>query len=202
MKVAIMLGSKGRVSHKVACYLEKLLLASGVSPDLIDLGAELLPHYDDQDAMVSLSKQKIAAMGVRLQQSDALIFVSPEFHGSFSGILKNALDHYCVQFQKKPIGVVTTSVGSLGGINASLQLQHVILSLGAFPLPLMLVVPEVHRVFPEGSGSDSGEPLLQSMVRNTQRFLNEFLWFTQAIVQAKPMIVRWSPENALTKVAV
>jgi NAD(P)H-dependent FMN reductase len=109
-----------------------------------------------------------------------MILVSPEYHGSFSGVLKNALDFYWAEFKKKPIGVVTTGSGKMGGINASTQMQHVILSLGAYPLPTKLLIPEIQHAF-----NDQYEPLREDIIKNSDRFLNEFTWFANAIVVAK-----------------
>lgn len=182
MKVTILLGSirTGRQSHKVAHYLEKMLQKRGIATDLIDLAKDPLPMYGDLAEQALLFGHNIEKISQRIVQGDALLFVTPEYHGSFSGVLKNALDHYWAQFHKKPIGVVAVASGKKGGINASTQLQHVILSLGAFPLPLKLLVPEVHLAFDESS-----EPLRKDFVQYTHKFLDEFLWFARAIVKAK-----------------
>ncbi len=145
MKVAILLGSLriGRQSHKIARYLKTRLHEKDVIADLIDLAENPLPIMKIHPQHPPEAQQ----ISVRLQEADALLFVTPEYHGSFSGVLKNAIDYFWEEFQKKPIGVVTVSAGKMGGINASTQLQHVILSLGAFALPTKLLVPEIQTVF-------------------------------------------------------
>ncbi|MGZ5135949.1 MAG: NADPH-dependent FMN reductase, partial [Flavitalea sp.] len=90
------------------------------------------------------------------------------------------LDFYWAEFKKKPIGVVTTGSGRMGGINASTQMQHIVLSLGAYPVPVKLLIPEIQHAF-----NDQFEPLREDIVRNSERFLNEFVWFANAIVKAK-----------------
>lgn len=97
-----------------------------------------------------------------------------------SGALKNAIDYYWSEFRKKPVGVVTASAGGFGGINASTHLQHIILSLGAYPMPLKLLVPEVHKAF-----DDSYNPQHENIIKSTDRFLDEFLWFADALHQKK-----------------
>lgn len=182
MKIGILLGSTriGRQSHKVAHYLEMKLQERGVATDLIDLADDPLPILEERAGRHPQVQARIQALSVRLHEADALVFVTPEYHGSFSGVLKNAIDHFWEEFGKKPIGVVAVSAGKLGGINASAQLQHVILSLGAFPLPTKLLVSEVQNAFDE-SLQVKGE----QVVKSTQRFLDEYLWFARAIVQAK-----------------
>ena len=178
MKTAILLGSvrEGRQSHKIAFYLQTRLREKGITADLIDLAENPLP-------IMGIHQQpppEVQRIGVRLQEADALLFVTPEYHGSFSGVLKNAIDYFWAEFQKKPIGVVTVSAGKMGGINASTQLQHVILSLGAFALPTKLLVPEVKTAF-----DDSFQPVNEGLIKSVNKFLDEYLWFADAVYQKK-----------------
>ena len=182
MKVAIIIGSIriGRQSHKVGLYLEEKLQERGILTDLIDLAENPLPLLEERTGYHPQLSDDVQQISARLHAADALLLVTPEYHGSFSGVLKNALDYFWAEFNKKPIGVVTVSGGKFGGINASKQLQHVILSLGAFALPTKLLVPEVHLAFDE-----SFQPRTEKVVQSTDRFLNEFIWFAEAIVHAK-----------------
>jgi len=115
-----------------------------------------------------------------LKQADALLFVSPEYHGSYTGVLKNAVDHYREEFARKVIGVVCTGSGKFGGINASTQLQQLILSLGAFPMPRKLIVPFIQEAFDEDI-----QPLSLRLEKECKGFVEEFLWFSRAITKAK-----------------
>jgi azobenzene reductase len=180
MKIAILLGSvrTGRQTHKIAYYLENKLNELGVQAQLLDLATDPVPLMDERYSKVS--SPEIASLGNSLKEADAILLVSPEYHGSFTGVLKNALDYYWAEFARKPIGVVTTGSGKLGGINASTQLQHVILSLGAYPLPFKLLIPEIQHAF-----DAQMQPIREDVVRNTNKFLNEFVWFANAIVDAK-----------------
>lgn len=180
MKIAILTGSirEKRQSHKAAYYVTKALRERGIETDLIDLAETPLPMYGVEEAADVQLKENVANISSRLDDADALIFVTPEYHGSISGVLKNALDHFWSEFRKKPIGVIAASGGKMAGINASTQLQHVILSMGAYPIPLKLLIPEIHNAI-----DDSFEPQNGQVVRSTEKFLNEFLWFAGALYQ-------------------
>jgi len=177
MRVAIILGSirVGRQTHKIAYYVEKKLNERGVETLMVDLMENPLPLMEERQTHVSTSSA-ITELGLQLKNSDALLLVSPEYHGSFTGVLKNALDYYWAEFSRKPIGVITTGSGRMGGINASTQMQHVILSLGAYPMPYKLLVPDIQNAF-----DDQLQPLREDVVKNTERFLNEFVWFARRI---------------------
>ncbi len=182
MKVVILLGSvrTGRQSHKIAYFLKKKLLTRGFETDLIDLSKDELPIFGTDETDERKLTQTIQHISQQLRQGDALLFVTPEYHGSFSGVLKNALDYFWAEFQKKAIGVVAVSSGKFGGINAANQLQQVILSLGGIALPAKLLVPEIHASF-----DDDSEPLHDHVVTRTEKFLDEFLWFADAIYRKK-----------------
>lgn len=166
MKVAILIGSvrPGRQSHKIAWYLEGRLQQQGICTDLIDLGNQ--------------STEKSAV--TRVQEAEALIFVTPEYHGSFSGVLKITLDEMGPECYQKPIGVVTVSSGKMGGINAAVQLQHVILSLGAYALPGKLLIPDVQTAF-----DDSFQLVNERTIKSANKFLSEYLWFASALLEKK-----------------
>lgn len=182
MKYAIILGSIriGRQSHRIAYYLEQRIKIKGIDVTMIDLAEHPLPMMEEDNGRLRSPADDVSIIGAQLKEADAVILVSPEYHGSFSGVLKNALDFYWAEFKKKPIGVVTTGSGRMGGINASTQMQHVVLSLGAFPLPTKLLIPEIQHAF-----NEHNEPLREDIVRNTERFLGEFHWLANAIVKAK-----------------
>ena len=182
MKCAIILGSIriGRQSHRIAYYLERKLRERGIEVVMVDLAEHPLPMMEEDNGRLRSPADDISIIGAQLKEADSMILVSPEYHGSFSGVLKNALDFYWAEFKKKPIGVVTTGSGKMGGINASTQMQHVVLSLGAYPVPTKLLIPEIQHAF-----NEQFEPLREDIVKNTDRFLTEFCWFANAIVEAK-----------------
>jgi NAD(P)H-dependent FMN reductase len=182
MNVTILLGSirNGRKSDRVAYYLEEKLKQNGVNADVIDLMDNPVPLMEERVGYHPQLPPVVKALSEKLHEAEALIFISPEYHGSFSGVLKNAVDYFWSEFSKKPIGVVTVSAGKFGGINASSQLQHLVLSLGAFPMPTKLLVPQVDNVFDEKSHSYNA-----TFVRDTERFIKEYKWFADAIIGKK-----------------
>jgi azobenzene reductase len=182
MKVTLLLGTvrQERQSHRAANYLAKALDKRGNEADLIDLARIPLPILGGPDENDPQLKNNIKTISGRLKAANALILATPEYHGSLSGVLKNAIDHFWEEFQKKPVGVVAASAGRMAGINASTQLQHIILSLGAYPVPLKLLIPEIQNAF-----DDDYVPQNEKIVTSTERFLEEFLWFADALDKKK-----------------
>jgi len=183
MNIVIIIGSvrEGRQTHKIGLYLYQLLEQMPlVDTQLLDLAEYELPILTDRWEKQENPPNILPNVSKLLKQSDAIILCSPEYHGSYSGVLKNAIDHYWKEFQRKPMGVVATGSGRFGGINASTEMQHLILSLGAFPMPYKLIVPHIQHAFDEND-----LPIDEKLIQNTQRFIREFLWFAWAICKAK-----------------
>src|ERR1700728_3048305 len=67
----------------------------------------------------------------KIQKSDGVIFVTPEYNRAISGVLKNAIDVASRPYGKssflgKPVGIVSNSPGPLGGVSAAKPLQNIL----------------------------------------------------------------------------
>ncbi len=181
IRIVIILGStrQNRKTDQVAYYLrDQLTNRKDISVELIDLAEIQIPIFEERWQESNDPPELMHSISLTLSQADALIFCSPEYHGSYTGALKNALDHFWKEFKRKPIGVVTSGSGKMGGINASTQMQLLILSLSAFPMPYKLLVPYVHKAFDE-----SGNPVDPALETQTNQFIDEFLWFSEKFVK-------------------
>src|ERR1044072_7960380 len=87
-----------------------------------------------------------------VSEAQCIILGTPEYHGSCSGILKNAIDHLeGKDLSGKIIGLIGVSGGSLGGIEAMNGLRVIGRSLHAWVIPQQAAIPEAWKVF-EASG--------------------------------------------------
>ncbi len=183
MKIAIILGSvrEGRQSHKVAQELaQKFAQQEGVEVELIDLAVLNLPMMTERINKMPQPPANLVQFSESVNKADAVILVSPEYNGSYTGVLKNAIDYLLKEFYRKPIGTVAVAGGKFGGLNATHHIQSLILHLGAFPMPLKLLVPFVQNVF------DAEEHLTdETLTKSFDAFVKEFVWFAEAIVAQK-----------------
>ena len=131
MKITLILGSvrEGRQSHKVAHELANRLAAQDqVSVELIDLADINLPMMTERLNKMVNPPENITQFSKSVGSADAIVFVSPEYNGSYSGVLKNATDYLLKEFYRKPIGIATVAGGKFGGLNASHAMQTLVLS--------------------------------------------------------------------------
>jgi chromate reductase, NAD(P)H dehydrogenase (quinone) len=67
----------------------------------------------------------------KIQKSNGVVFVTPEYNRSIPGVLKNAIDvasrpYGKSSFMGKPIGIIGNSPGPLGGVSAAKHLQNIL----------------------------------------------------------------------------
>src|ERR1700756_1115647 len=124
--VVVLPGSlrKESFSLKVANALAKL------APDTIKLNVVTLHgiSFFNQDLEATPPADWLA-FREKLQKSEGVLFVTPEYNRSIPGVLKNAIDvgsrpYGKSSFLGKPIGIVSNSPGVLGGVNAGMNLKQ------------------------------------------------------------------------------
>ena len=146
-----------------------------------DLGAETrLLDLRDYELMFSTGRvdeatcpPDVLRLRRDLRAAQGIILGTPEYHASFSGVLKNALDLMGFdEFEGKMLGLVGVSGGRLGAINALNSLRMVGRALHAWVIPEQVSVAEAFRAFDaEGKPRDSRmEGALLEVGRQVARF--------------------------------
>ena len=124
----------------------------GASTELLDLREYHLPIYDaDEDDAGDAPE-----LTRRIREADAVVLGTPMYHGSYSSVVKTALD-YCGfdEFEKKTIGLLAVSGGGFP-IAALDHLRIVCRSLDAWVLPHQAAIPNASRRFEAGELVDDG----------------------------------------------
>ncbi len=181
--IPIIVGStrRDRQSVKVARFvLARLQQRKNVETELLDLLECDFPILEERLHRRDDPPQGLPEFGEKIGRADSLIIVTPEYNNGYPGVLKNALDYLLPEYERKPIGIVTVSAGGFGGLTCLAQLRLVTLGMGAFPIPESLPVSRVHDSFKE-----DGTPNDPAYEKRAATFLDEVLWFTEAIVDRK-----------------
>ncbi len=134
--------------------------AAGAQVTRIDLRDYPMPLYDgDLEARSGLPE---AALGFRraLGEHDGFLLASPEYNGSISGVLKNAIDWASRPapaesspdpFHGKVAAVLSASPGRFGGARGQIVLRTLLATLQVLVLPDLVVVPGANEAFaPDG----------------------------------------------------
>jgi chromate reductase, NAD(P)H dehydrogenase (quinone) len=151
----VLVGSlrKQSLSLKIANALAKL------SPDTLKLNVVTLHElgFFNQDLEASPPAEWLAFRD-KIKASDGVVFVTPEYNRSISGVLKNAIDiasrpYGQSSFTGLPVGIVSNSPGALGGVNAAKHLQQILPGISG---PIMQQ-PETYLAAVGDAFDDKGE---------------------------------------------
>jgi len=147
------------------------LAPDGLTIEVVDLSA--LPMYNE-DLRADGFPPEVAAFRQRLAAADAFVLSSPEYNRSVSAVLKNAIDWgsrspgQC--FDGKPITVMTSSPGGLGGALANYHLRQIFVYLNGQVLngPEIMVGDAKAKFDADGRLSD--EPTREFIAGHLRRF--------------------------------
>jgi len=184
MHISILSGSTrlNRQSHRVALALESIINRQGIhTAGVLDLARYDFPMMEEVLHRHPNPPAGLADFAAEVRHSDAFIFVSPEYNGSYTAGLKNAIDYLKErEFAGKVIGVASVTAGMLGGIRAALAMQQLVLGIAGYALPQMLTVGQVSQRFDaEGNVLD---PLFE---KNIDNFLGHFCWLAEAVTEKR-----------------
>ncbi len=182
-QIPIIVGStrRDRQSIKVARFvLARLRQRPQVATELLDLLEYNLPIMEERFHRRDDPPPRLKEYAEKIGRADSFVLVSPEYNNGYPGVLKNALDYLLPEYERKPVGIVTVSAGGFGGINCLAQLRLVALGMGALPIPESLPISRVNDSFQE-----DGTPNDPAYERRVANFLDEMLWFTEAIADRK-----------------
>jgi FMN reductase len=147
--------------------------ALGATIEILDLRQMQLPFCDGGDDYPNYPDVK------RLQDSvaiaDGLILVSPEYHGSISGVLKNTLDLMSFDQLSGKVAGFMSILGGQSNSNALNDLRVILRWVHAWSIPEQIAIGQAWQAFtPEGKISDEKldkrfDLFAQSLVENTRK---------------------------------
>lgn len=129
--------------------LERALAAAracGATTDLVDLSALSLPLFDPDDGDAG----DAAELRRRVGDADAILLGSPMYHGSYSSVLKTAVD-YCGfdEFEGVTVGLLVVAGGGFP-TPVLAHLRAVARELDAWVVPQEVAIPNASAAFEGG----------------------------------------------------
>lgn len=166
---------------------------AGAESHLIDLRDYQLVFCDGGDSGKDLPKD-VVRLCEEVKRAQGILLATPEYHGGYSGVLKNALDLMGFdECEGKMIGLIGVAGGSTGAFGALSALRSVGRALHAWVVPEQAAVANVDEVFDDdGKCKDAGiERRLKAVGRQVAKFASlhnseqarEFLQFWEAAAE-------------------
>ena len=114
----------------------------------------------------------------KLQKSNGVLFVTPEYNRSIPGVLKNAIDvgsrpYGKSSFLGKPTGIVSNSPGPLGGVNAAKHLQQILPGIAGS----IMGQPEIYLNGVGDAFDDKGQLVKEALQKVLQQYIDAFAAF-------------------------
>ena len=159
--IAVIVGStrEGSFNRALGELAAASLEAQGARVTRVDLAAFDLPLYS-----AALEANAFPAGAVKLKDvfatQDGLVFVSPEYNGSLSPLLKNAIDWASrptgdeglvalTAYRGKAAAIMSASVSPFGGLRGLMHLRQILSTIQMIVIPEQVVVPNAHAAFAE-----------------------------------------------------
>ena len=126
---------------------------AGARTRLISGSSLQLPMYEPGNPERSDAARELVA---ELALADGIVLGSPGYHGSISGLVKNALDYAedlrldpRPYFSGRAVGCIATAGGWPGAVNTLGALRDIVHALRGWPTPLGAAINSTEKVFDE-----------------------------------------------------
>ncbi|MGD9764016.1 MAG: NADPH-dependent FMN reductase [Candidatus Binatia bacterium] len=165
-KLVAILGSvtpPGRMLTALNGAMERARSAhAGVETDLINLADCRVAFADGRPP--EQYNDDTASIVTRVRDADAVILSSPVYRASYTGALKNLLDHLPIEtLASKPVGIVAMGATPHHYLGVDWQLREVLTWFGSIVPPSSVYL--VSADFVQGVLSDTASAELDSLVR-------------------------------------
>jgi FMN reductase len=164
VKLVAILGSvtpPGRLQRAVSEALGRIATQAGISVELVDL-ADVRIAFADGRPPEQLGDDTASVLA-QLAGADAVLLATPVYRGSFTGALKNLLDHVPVDtLRDKPVAILAMGAGPEHFLGPERHLRDVLAFFGALVTPVAGYL--VSRDFSEGAPSQEAEAQLDSLL--------------------------------------
>ena len=187
--ISVIIGStrEGRFSEKPARWIfQHLKKRESVDARLLDLRDFPMPFFDQpltpaMPGRPAFEHEVVQKWTAAIAQSDAFIFVTPEYNYGPSAVLKNAIDWVYPEWHRKPAAFV--SYGSAMGARAVQQLRQTMTELQIAPIRSSVHIP-VATLWAHYQGGDV-EAGLAELQGPADAMIDDLLWWTTALKAAR-----------------
>jgi chromate reductase len=138
LKVLALSGSLRKASiNTMLLHAAREIAPTGMSIEIYDLAP--IPMYND-DVRVAGYPAVVQDFRAKIAASDAILFASPEYNYSVSGVLKNAIDWAsrapAMPFDGKTAAIVGASIGAIGTARSQRDLRWIMSGLNVYVVNL------------------------------------------------------------------
>ena len=161
MKIAGICGSLRDGSFNARLLRLALDMADQAGATVKNVTISGIPLYN-QDRDADDKPDSVVALIEAISAADGLLFATPEYNYSISGVLKNAIDWasrpaFDASLTHKPCGIISASMSAIGGARAQVHLRDILSGTlsPVYPAPDFLLASAHRMVDDRGNLTDS-----------------------------------------------
>jgi FMN reductase len=177
IRIAVVLGSVrpgNYTSMAAALAIDELRKDPTITVEVIDPAKLQLP-FPGTNSDHSSTKW----LQQRITDATGVILATPEYHGSFSSVMKLIIENlgFPSVLAGKPVALLGVAAGSIGAIKSLEHLRGVVSHIGAIALPLPISIANVQKVFDrEGHCLDPQvEKVIRQVATNLMSYIHQNL---------------------------
>lgn len=132
------------VNKRLSKIALKAAESAGAEVTWVDLADYQMPLYCQDYETEHGLPESVVSFKEMLKSNDGFLIASPEYNGSLTGVLKNAIDWASrpngdeprmACWNGKVVGLLAASPGGLGGLRGLSHLRTILAGIGTFVLP-------------------------------------------------------------------
>lgn len=179
-KLGILIGSlrKESYSRKIAEVMSKKLENDF---EISFISIEDLPLYNEDLDHEGLVPDRWSELRKDVANVDSFLFVTPEYNRTIPAVLKNALDIASRPYGEnvwdgKPAGIISSSIGAIGGFGANHHLRQTMAFLNIFPMqqPEVYLSNITESFNEDGTLTERTDKYLSSIASAVAGWINRF----------------------------
>lgn len=118
-------------SYKIALLYQQILFEKDAEANVLNI-ADLPQNFIFNDLYKKESTNAFLQLKTRVKNANAVVFIIPEYNGSYPGVLKAFIDgfDYPADFSDKQAAIVGLSAGTQGNANGISHLTDVLSHMG------------------------------------------------------------------------
>jgi chromate reductase, NAD(P)H dehydrogenase (quinone) len=174
-KITIIAGTNrpGSETLRVSKHLAGKYTEAGARVTLLDLNKLPLALFHPE--AYEKKPADFESFSQAVLDSDGLMVVTPEYNGSFPGVLKFFIDHlkFPESFEKRPVAFLGLAAGMWGALRSVEQLQQIFMYRNAFLFNERVFIPRISSALDEAGAPKDAlvRGLIDSQVKNFLTFI-------------------------------
>jgi len=180
IRIVALLGSvrpQNFTSKALALVVDEIKKNKDITFQMIDPSTMNLPLPG-----MSTNSDDVEILKNKVSEATGVILATPEYHGSFSSVMKLVIDNlgFPSVLSGKPVSLLGVAAGQIGAIKALEHLRSVCSHVGAIVLPGPISVANVQKLF-----DDEGHCLDEAIEKRIRRVATNLIDYIRGYICPK-----------------